>query len=287
MKTFAFCIQALAIGTEARDRWDGANGSGDSGDYGWYTGGTGASGSDNDGPGGPFSDGADFDVRSAMNIRNIHGVVAAVAFVGLFPLGAILMRVVPGRFAWILHALTQALGYVIYIAAAGLGIYMVQMLEMSQTNAHPTTGLVVLAALFFQPLLGWIHHIKFKHHEQRTTWSHAHIWIGRIVITLGIINGALGLQLAGASSAAIIAYAVSAAIMWFLWAIAAISSEFKRRKITRNTAAAGQVIPPYTPGPVSVSPPPPRIRVGRSGGDIEMRTAKPVNRDVSVSSMSS
>ena len=35
------------------------------------------------------------------------------------------MRLVPGRFAIWIHALTQFLGYAVYIAAAGLGFYLV------------------------------------------------------------------------------------------------------------------------------------------------------------------
>ena len=43
----------------------------------------------------------------------------------------------------------------------------------------------------------------------------AHVWVGRILITLGIINGGLGLQLDGTSTRAEnIAYGVIAGLIW-------------------------------------------------------------------------
>jgi hypothetical protein len=55
---------------------------------------------------------------------------------------------------------------------------------------------VLFILIFFQPILGYMHHRLFKKYKRRTFWSHAHIWLGRIIITLGIINGGLGLDLA-------------------------------------------------------------------------------------------
>jgi hypothetical protein len=77
---------------------------------------------------------ADFDYSRAMQLRQIHGVLAAIAFVGLFPMGSILLRVVPGRLAWIVHAAIQMLGYVVYIAAAALGLYLVSMIRIAQNG---------------------------------------------------------------------------------------------------------------------------------------------------------
>jgi hypothetical protein len=63
-------------------------------------------------------------------------------------------------------------------------------------QAHPIIGIVLFILIFFQPILGYMHHRLFKKYKRRTFWSHAHIWLGRIIITLGIINGGLGLDLA-------------------------------------------------------------------------------------------
>jgi hypothetical protein len=89
----------------------------------------GDSSSDGDGFG-DFDGDAPFDVGQAETIRHIHGGLAALAFVAFFPIGSILMRVVPGRHAWLVHGITQVLGYCVYVAAAALGIHLVQMVKI-------------------------------------------------------------------------------------------------------------------------------------------------------------
>jgi hypothetical protein len=236
---------------------------------------------------------AGFDYASALRYRTAHGVLAAIAFAFLFPLGSIVMRVTPGPYVWILHGSIQLLAYGLYSGAAGLGLYLVSvarippsgtsLLDAAATNAHPIIGIVLLGVLFFQPLLGALHHRRFSKRGTRTWVSHAHLWIGRLGITLGIINGGLGLALAGAAGAPVVAYSVVAGVMWVLWLLATLFGEYRRARApkkdkemahderyvrgagagtgaraaaspTRN-AAAGPVVgqdvpsPPYSPGP--------------------------------------
>lgn len=58
--------------------------------------------------------------------------------------------------------------------------------------------------------------------------SHLHLWDGRIAIILGIINGGLGLRLAGARETLKLAYTIVAAIMGGAWVILALISECRR-----------------------------------------------------------
>lgn len=71
-----------------------------------------------------------FDSEKADRIRNVHGILGALAFVILFPVGSVLMRVLPGRLALWAHALFQVASYGVYIASAGLGIYLVQEVQL-------------------------------------------------------------------------------------------------------------------------------------------------------------
>lgn len=66
--------------------------------------------------------------------------------------------------------------------------------------------------LFVQGALGQLHHAEFQRTKKRSGWSYMHIWTGRIVIALAIVNGGIGLgpQLAHASSGQIAAYSVVA-----------------------------------------------------------------------------
>jgi hypothetical protein len=57
-----------------------------------------------------------------------------MAFVILLPIGAMTMRVVPGRLALWLHAITQLVAYIFFIAAAALGIWLVREVRLPPTG---------------------------------------------------------------------------------------------------------------------------------------------------------
>lgn len=97
-------------------------------------------------------------------------------------------------------------------------------------NYHPIIGIVVLLLIIFQPLLGALHHRNFKRYLRRTVPSHLHLWNGRIVIILGIVNGGLGLQIAGASDTMKLAYTIVAAVLGGAWIILSLFGEVRRVK---------------------------------------------------------
>lgn len=101
-------------------------------------------------------------------------------------------------------------------------------------NYHPIIGLVVLVCLLFQPVLGIIHHVKFKALRRRQVWSYLHLFNGRVFITLGMANGGLGLWMARASTTLKTAYIAAAAAMWSLWMLAAVWGEFRRWRANRR-----------------------------------------------------
>lgn len=97
-------------------------------------------------------------------------------------------------------------------------------------NYHPIIGLVVFACLLLQPVFGHLHHQKFKQVHRRQKWSYIHLFNGRVFITLGIVNGALGLWIAGASHQFKTAYVTAAAAMCSVWLGVALWSEWHRKK---------------------------------------------------------
>jgi hypothetical protein len=76
--------------------------------------------------------------------------------------------------------------------------------------------------MIVQPVLGWMHHRNYVKYQRRTTISHAHIWYGRGIMIVGIINGGIGLQLSGASTALIVAYSVVGVVVSMIYAGGAI-----------------------------------------------------------------
>lgn len=107
------------------------------------------------------------------------------------------------------------------------------------TNAHPIIGIVLFVVLLGQPVLGLLHHRLFKKYQHRTLWSYVHIGIGRIAILLGLVNGGLGLQLAGSRGSSVIAYGVIAGIMGLAYLAAIIFGEMKRRKAGESRGRKG------------------------------------------------
>lgn len=79
----------------------------------------------------------------------MHGILASLAFVILFPIGSILMRVVPGRLALFAHAGTQVIAVLIYVAAAGLGIHLVSTIRLPFGNGSLVSASNCLILCFF------------------------------------------------------------------------------------------------------------------------------------------
>lgn len=64
----------------------------------------------------------------------------------------------------------------------------------------------------------------------RTIWASLHVWYGRALVTLGIINGGLGLRLSDNTKGGEIAYGVVACFMWLLWMAVSIASYVRSTK---------------------------------------------------------
>lgn len=192
--------------------------------------------------GGNNGNGNAFTILSSLNTRTTkmliaHGVMAALAFVILFPIGAISIRLLnfPGLL-WF-HAAFQAFAYLIFLIAFGLGVYIANN-EGVLSNYHPIIGIVLFVLIFFQPFFGFLHHSLYKKYQSRTFWSYVHIWLGRIVITLGIINGGLGFKLADTmgmgSHTGMIVYSVVAAIVWLVYVLSIVIGERRKAAMARD-----------------------------------------------------
>jgi hypothetical protein len=74
-------------------------------------------------------------------------------------------------------------------------------------------GVIVSILMTLQPVLGYLHHNHFRKHGQRGVISHVHMWYGRSLMFLGIVNGGVGLQFASAPPPAVVAYTIIAAVV--------------------------------------------------------------------------
>ena len=82
--------------------------------------------------------------------------------------------------------------------------------------------------------MGLLHHLQFKKFQRRGIFSYAHLWVGRCMVTLGMVNGALGIKIGHNTpqnyTALETMYGIFAGIVWCVWMTAAVSDEIKRWK---------------------------------------------------------
>ncbi|OJI97052.1 hypothetical protein ASPVEDRAFT_49116 [Aspergillus versicolor CBS 583.65] len=148
------------------------------------------------------------DLHLVPAFAKAHGLTMGIAFTIVFPLGAILLRVIRSKFGVRAHIVSQLLGYALMIAGLATGIRVGRILDRLHNNGHTILGTVVVVFLLIQPFIGFWHHYQFKKTQSAGIWTHVHIWVGRLFLLLGIINGGTGLKLADNTTGGIIAYAV-------------------------------------------------------------------------------
>jgi len=140
--------------------------------------------------------------------RNAHACMMSIAFLVLYPLGAISLhlplppflrkiRIVPS-----VHVPIQILGLAIMIGAMCLGINLARELDFLSGSvpvpAHVVIGLLATSMIILiQPAMGILQHLHFRKTGGKSIYGYIHRWNGRIAIILGMINQGLGFQLVG------------------------------------------------------------------------------------------
>lgn len=60
-------------------------------------------------------------MESRVAVTQAHGIMACLAWGAIIPLGAVLIRVVPSKKAWIIHGAIMLLGLSMLTASFGMG----------------------------------------------------------------------------------------------------------------------------------------------------------------------
>ncbi|KIW93691.1 uncharacterized protein Z519_05005 [Cladophialophora bantiana CBS 173.52] len=170
-----------------------------------------------------------------------HAALGAAAFLLCFPLGGIIVKVWPHRrIVWI-HAAIQGFALAVFVASTGLGIWMGLKIN-ALGHYHCVIGLVILGLLVLQPLmkLHWFH----KKIPKVVHFVHIHLWLGRALIVLGIVDGGLGFQFADTFKAPKwangwkIAYGVCGALVWIIYvSVVIVWVELKKLDSTMSVVA--------------------------------------------------
>jgi len=132
----------------------------------------------------------DYDFSPAL-----HACVMILAFVGLLPLGIMILRIMDSP-KW--HGWNQALSAVVALIGAMLGIYIGTMYNRTKSynSAHQIFGILIIVAMIAQFVLGFMHHRIYKKTLATTKLAPIHVWLGRVLIPCGIADGFLGFPLA-------------------------------------------------------------------------------------------
>lgn len=170
------------------------------------------------------------DLELADRLKEAHGILASIAWATVMPLGAVLLRVVPSSKAWLIHGAVMGFGLVLFTSAFGLGLRDLSIYHSPVSfSAHTIIGTVLFSFAWLQPFLGVAHHYILLSTNKRTLISAIHILFGRMLIILGMINGALGLILAEQSTRAEnIIYGTLVGIIWVAYTLVTLGYEIKR-----------------------------------------------------------
>jgi hypothetical protein len=162
--TLSAALLATTANAQYGSGWRGGSGNGD-GCPPWQSDcdGSDDGGSDSNGSGSSssgisqgslFSDPAEFN--KATRILIAHAVLASLVWVLFIPSLAILLRLnLKNPIIVKIHAVGQIISYVIYVVAAGMGIWLARQTASYGVwnDAHPKLGLAILALAFFQPIV--------------------------------------------------------------------------------------------------------------------------------------
>jgi len=176
-----------------------------------------------------------------------HAVMGILAWVIFFPLGAVLIRLIKSPSAARTHGFVQVFAYSLFIAGAGMGIWMAKTTQQLDAY-HCLIGLVLLSVAGIQAFAGYLQHVLYKKGRRTVPLNFTHVWLGRALITLGMINGGLGLLLSSDGSRPdYIAYGVVTTIIWLCYITVVVVVQRRKRPEQTQLKEASPPMSEYGP----------------------------------------
>lgn len=125
---------------------------------------------------------------------HLHGLFMVSAFMLAYPLGIYFLRS-PRATSFNLHWTIQSLGSMALLIGAVIGYWQSHAISV----VHQYIGIALFVGVALQLLAGWRHHVHFLRVKQSSWITRLHIWAGRGILPLGMLNIFSGLKLRGYS----------------------------------------------------------------------------------------
>ncbi|KAL8306044.1 hypothetical protein RB597_003331 [Gaeumannomyces tritici] len=189
-----------------------------------------------------------------------HAVVMIFCFVGLLPLGVLMLRV--GE--WVRpHGITQGVAVVGIIVGFGLGVHVSGRYNRSKdfNSAHQVIGILVFIFLLAQFVIGFLHHRNHRKSQSQAevpvptpkktlNLRPVHIWLGRSVMVMGIINAFLGFPFALSPGYNLVLAPIALAILFISTVLLFLKGFLRRRLFGKKSPQPEDDAPPsYTQEP--------------------------------------
>lgn len=89
-----------------------------------------------------------------------------------------------------------------------------------------------------QPALGLLHHRYYVRKKPQAALRYGHIWYGRLLMAIGLVNGGLGMKLSRASAPIVIGYGVAIGVIFLLY-LAVVAIKGYRTQIEQKKRGEG------------------------------------------------
>ncbi|KAG5978317.1 hypothetical protein E4U55_006257 [Claviceps digitariae] len=128
-------------------------------------------------------------------IATLHGTFMIFFIIGMMNFGVVLLRAC-GWAKW--HALNQCIATLGVLSGLALGVMTSLLYNRSRSfsHYHQVLGYIIIAFILTQLGLGFKHHFEYQKTQTTTKFGRIHVWMGRVVLFLSLMNSFFGLAFA-------------------------------------------------------------------------------------------
>ncbi|PWA60651.1 DOMON domain-containing protein [Artemisia annua] len=161
------------------------------------------------------------------DLKRIHGILNAVGWGVLLPIGAMIARYLKhvGSYWFYAHSSIQLSGFFIGLSGIITGLILSDRIDVN-VSKHKAIGLIVISLAILQIIAVLIRPRKGS--KSRKFWNWYHHNVGRVLIVLAAVNVFYGIHLANAGSEWNVTYGV------FLGVIVTIALSLELRLLTED-----------------------------------------------------